>query len=286
MWMITGCTSGFGRDFVLALLDRKIPVLATCRGDAEKRLADLAKLGAKVATWDVSAPYDVLKKQQEEIESKFGTVEVLVNNAGFLQPVGCLEETGPEDDLQQFATNNFGLHNTCRLFLPGMRRLRKGAIINISSIAGYQGFPGSGLYIASKHAVEGISECLAGEVEHLGIKVVCVGPGFFRSNFLTNHNTSVANGSVRKGIEDYEPIMGPLKTSWASYDNKQPGDIRKGVEVMIDVVLGEGFAKGKKIPVRLPLGPDAVASLRARAEKDLAICKEWEEFVGSTNHTD
>ena len=114
---------------------------------------------------------------------KFGRIDILVNNAGY-GLLGAIEEASAAETTKLFGTNVFGLLGVTRAVLPHMRRQRSGHIINISSVGGYAGYPGWGVYGATKFAVEGISEALAGEVAPLGIKVTVVEPGFFRTDFL------------------------------------------------------------------------------------------------------
>ena len=114
---------------------------------------------------------------------KFGRIDILVNNAGY-GLLGAIEEASAAETAKLFGTNVFGLLGVTRAVLPHMRRQRSGHIINVSSVGGYTGYPGWGVYGATKFAVEGISEALAGEVAPLGIKVTVVEPGFFRTDFL------------------------------------------------------------------------------------------------------
>ncbi|ORY75926.1 hypothetical protein BCR35DRAFT_280557 [Leucosporidium creatinivorum] len=278
-WFITGCSGGFGRELVLALLSRNQRVVATAR--KLDSIKDLEKKGAVLAQWDVTDELEVLQKKAKEIDELVGGVGVVVNNAGFLV-AGTFEETSPADDHRQFDTNVFGFLNTTRAFLPLFRSRNSGTFVNISSIAGVQGYGASGLYCSSKFAIEGITESLAAEVSHLGIRCTIVEPGYFRTNFLGAGGPPKVVGS----IADYHAVTEPMEAALNAYNGKQPGDPSKGSHLIIDAVLGEGWGKGKELPLRLPLGPDAVATLEAKARENLKILEEWREASASTNHED
>ena len=180
----------------------------------------------------------------------------------------------------QFDTNVFGLLNVTRAIAPYMRKARSGVIANISSVGAWNRYAGIGLYCASKWCVSGLSESMSEELKEFGIKVCTVEPGYFRSNFLGGDAKKVSsnliedyNGSaVRKGIELMDAVNG-----------KQPGDIKKGAKVMIDVLTE---ATGKSVPMRLVLGQDASEAIRKKCNETIAILDEWKEISYSTNLDD
>lgn len=131
----------------------------------------------------------------------------------------------------------------------------------------------------------GITESLAAEISHLGLRATAVEPGYFRTNFL-GATTDGSPPSVVGPITDYHSITEPMQAGLNAYNGKHPGDAAKGSHFIIDAVLGEGWATGKELPVRLPLGPDAVATLEAKAKGNLKIVEEWREASSSTNHED
>jgi NAD(P)-dependent dehydrogenase (short-subunit alcohol dehydrogenase family) len=169
----------------------------------------------------------------------------------------------------------FGLLNTTRAFLPIMRAQRSGVIANISSVGGWRGAAGVGVYCASKWAVSGLSETLTYELADFGIKVCCVEPGYFRSNLLNTGNRTLP----KQQIADYEGTA-VRKTSEGldAYNNNQPGDIKKGAKVMVDVLTGED------IPIRLVLGGDAVEAINEKCRSTMKLLSQWEEVSSSTNH--
>ena len=160
VWLITGCSSGFGREFVRAALAYEFRVVATARDP--KKLGDIVagkEDKAKVLALDVTKP-DQIKHAVSEAERAFGRIDVLVNNAGYGY-LAAVEE-GEEKDIRAiFETNFFGAVAMIRAVLPGMRARRHGYIVNIASVGGVVGHAGSGYYAATKFAVEGLSESLA-----------------------------------------------------------------------------------------------------------------------------
>ncbi|RZM11617.1 MAG: SDR family NAD(P)-dependent oxidoreductase, partial [Sphingomonas sp.] len=182
VWFITGCSTGFGRDLARLVLDRGWRAVVTAR-DAD-RVADLVEGHDDTA---LALALDVNDQAQVEAavaaaKAKFGQIDVLVNNAGY--GYQATAEEGDEAEIRsQFDTNVFGLFAITRAVLPIMRAQGGGNIVNFTSVAGLIGFPGSGYYAASKHAVEGWSDALLAEVGPLGIGVTCVEPGPFRTDW-------------------------------------------------------------------------------------------------------
>ncbi|KIX99821.1 uncharacterized protein Z520_04457 [Fonsecaea multimorphosa CBS 102226] len=274
VWFITGCSSGFGRELALAALRRGDRVIATARNAS--KLDDIKAAGATTMNWDVTAPLEDLKKAAEQAHQVYGRFDYLINNAGYSQ-VGGLEELTPEQTQAQFATNVFGLLNTTRAIVPYMRAKRSGVVANFSSVGAWRGYAGVGLYCASKWAVSGISETLYFELADFNIKVCTIEPGYFRSNFL-----NVGNKLPRENtIADYEgTAVRKGEQLLDDYDNKQPGDVKKGVRVIIDVLTG---ATGKDIPMRLVLGPDAYGMIKAKCEETIEGLEEWRDLTCSTD---
>ncbi|MGA2794863.1 MAG: oxidoreductase [Roseiarcus sp.] len=198
VWFVTGCSTGFGREFVRAALAHGFRVVATARNP--KKLDDLIaghEDKAKALALDVTNA-DQIKHAVSEAERAFGRIDVLVNNAGYGY-LAAVEE-GEEKDIRAiFDTNFFGLAAMIRAVLPGMRVRKQGYIVNIASVGGIIGFAGSGYYAATKFAVEGLSESLAQEVEPLGIRVLLVEPGPFRTDWAGR--SLIRSPNV---IDDYE----------------------------------------------------------------------------------
>ncbi|KIW93910.1 uncharacterized protein Z519_05225 [Cladophialophora bantiana CBS 173.52] len=274
VWFITGCSSGFGRELALGALRRGDKVIATARNAS--KLDDIKAAGAATMNWDVTAPLEDLKKAAEEAHRIYGRFDYLINNAGYNQ-VGGLEELTPEQTQAQFATNVFGLLNTTRAIVPFMRAQRSGVVANFSSVGAWRGVAGVGLYCASKWAVSGLSETLYFELADFNIKVCTIEPGYFRSNFL-NAGNKLKRENV---IADYEgTAVRRGEQLMDEYDNKQRGDIKKGVKVIIDVLTGDS---GREIPMRLVLGPDAYATIKTKCEETIKGLEEWKDLTCSTD---
>ena len=272
VWLVTGANSGFGAEFVKQILARGDKVIATGRNP--NKLSALANTGAHLLTLDVTSPLDELKAIAKEAVKVYGRIDVLVNNAGYIE-LGTVEETTTERTLQQFNTNVFGLMNVTRAILPYMRERRSGSIVNTGSIGGWRGYAGVGLYSATKFAVAGISEALKAEVEPLGIEVHCVEPGYFATSLLTPSNLAL---NTEASIPDYAHLNRGISEGFQQISGHQMGDPVKGVARIIEAVTHEGFAKGKKIPTRMALGKDAyeyTGEILQQWEKDREEWKEW-----------
>jgi len=252
VWLVTGCSTGFGKEFVHQLAKRGDAVIATVRKDAQ--VAALESINPALVTalvLDVQnqASIDAAKRR---IEEKFGRVDVLVNNAGY-GSMGAIEEVPEEEIMRQFDVNVFGAIRMIKLVLPFMRQQRSGHILNITSIAGLNGFPGVGIYNGSKFALEGIGEALAGEVRHLGINVTNVEPGPFKTEWA---GPSATFGD--RQIADYEPSAYKNMDDISNRHGQQPGDPAKAVKAMIDLTELENP------PVHLPLGHVAYKRVNIR----------------------
>lgn len=152
----------------------------------------------------------------------------------------------------------------------------------MGSIGGWRGFGGAGMYGASKFAIAGLSECLRQEVAPLGIEVVCIEPGYFRTNFLApGHRTSSA-----KHIADYDPVMEPLRNMLSAYNGKQPGDPEKGARVIVEILTKTGRVQGKALPGRIPLGSDALRVIGGFITDTRKTLEEWKDIADSTDHDD
>lgn len=277
VWFITGCSTGFGAALAREVLSRGDIVIATARNAA--KLKDLERDGATVMQFDVTDSSENLKRKAEEAHSLYGRINYLINNAGYsLQ--GTFEELTPEEIQAQFDTNVFGLLNVTRAFLPYLRAQRSGVIANVSSLGAWGGFPAVGAYTSSKWTVSGISETMTLELADFGIKVCSVEPGYFRSNFLNPGNRKTDESR----IADYDGTAArKIAALMDEYDNKQPGDVKKGVRVMVDVLTGK---TGKDIPLRLPLGTDCYNAVKQKCEDTLALLEEWKDLITSTDHDD
>lgn len=233
VWFITGCSTGFGRDLAAAVLGRGWRAVATAR-DAD-RVRDLVaghEGNALALSLDVTSAEQVASAVKAA-EDRFGAIDVLVNNAGYGYQA-AVEEGEDAEIRAMFEVNVFGLAAMTRAVLPGMRARRRGHVVNISSVAGFIGFPGSGYYAATKHAVEGLSDALAKEVAPLGIKVLCVEPGPFRTDF--------AGRSLRQTqsrIADYADTVAARMRTMKETSGQQAGDPARAAEAIIAAVQAD-----------------------------------------------
>lgn len=245
VWFITGASSGFGRALAEAVLARGDSAVLTAR-----RLEPLKEIAAghgeralalKLDVTDAAARRNVLAKATE----RFGRIDVLANIAG-AGAYGALEEFASEQIRANMELNFFAAAELSREVLPQMRARKSGHILNLTSIAGLVAFPGNGLYNASKFALEGFTEALHHEVKPFGIRVTLIEPGAFRTGFA-----GAAAMRAAGEIADYAALDAGVDEYFASQDGRQMGDPVKAMQVVVDMVDGDGA------PVRLMLGEDA-----------------------------
>lgn len=226
VWFITGCSTGFGRSLAQAVLARGQRVVATARDVARVANLDGASDRLLPLALDVTDPAQITAAV-EAARERFGRIDVLVNNAGYGYQASI--EEGEEAEIRaQFDANVFGLFALTRSVLPMMRAQGGGHVVNITSVAGLVGFPGSGYYAASKHAVEGWSDSLAAEGAPLGIRVTCIEPGPFRTDW--------AGRSLRQtpvGIEAYQATAGQRLESTRSVSGRQAGDPERAAAAIV-----------------------------------------------------
>lgn len=270
VWLITGSSSGFGRAIAQAVLDRGEKVVVTARNpqqveDIQTKHPDRA-LAVQL---DVTKP-EQIKAAVEQAIAKFGRIDVLVNNAGY-GAMGALEELSDEATRHQFETNVFGALNMMRAVLPSMRQHRSGYILNLSSVGGFVSFPGAGIYCATKFALEALSESLAKEVESLGIKIIIVEPGAFRTDF---NGRSLVLADTQ--IADYESVISGFRQWLQDMDGKQPGDPVKAAEAMVQAVNSDNP------PLRLALGADAVSAIETKLESVKTELDAWKDVAVNT----
>ncbi len=268
VWFITGSSSGFGRELAEQALEKGYKVVATARKtETIEDLVEKYPQNARAIQLDVTDA-DETKAAIEKAIKEFGRIDVLVNNAGYGLG-GGIEEPSEDQIRRQFETNVFGPIRVMRAVLPSMRNQKSGHILNISSIGGFRSGPSIGYYTATKFALEAFSESLAGEVEHLGIKVTIVEPGGFRTDFAGRSFVMPENR-----IADY--VTSERLDKMSEYDGNQPGDPKKAVAAMIQVVETENP------PLRLPLGADAVKGMEEKIESVKQNIDEWREIAINT----
>ncbi|KAI0293632.1 short chain dehydrogenase [Multifurca ochricompacta] len=230
VWLITGTSSGVGRDLTLAALQRGDKVIATARARSIGQLSQLRERGADVLELDVTSPINKLHEIAKQAVAIHGRVDVLVNNAGYVL-VGAIEENTPQETYDQFNTNVFGALNVARAFLPYMRQRKSGSVVWIGSLGGWMSVPDAGLYISTKFALRGLSETLDDEITPLGLRSIIFELGFFRTEFLAASNRS----PYISRIEDYKELTAAVEEQFVAYNGKQPGDPKKAAEIIVDL---------------------------------------------------
>jgi len=272
VWFITGCSTGFGRELATLALKRGDRVVVTARDPG--KVADIAASHPEQALalrLDVNSKAEVAEAAKQA-ESRFGRIDVLVNNAGYGY-LAAIEEGEDEPVRAMFETNVFGLVDMTKAVLPGMRARRSGHIVNISSIGGLVGFAATGYYHATKYAVEGLSDSLAAEVEPLGIKVIVVEPGPFRTDWA---GRSIQQSATR--ISDYDATAGERRKQTEARSGNQPGDPVRGAQAIITAVLSENP------PRHLLLGRPALELARKKLEALRADFDAWEDVTAGADY--
>jgi NAD(P)-dependent dehydrogenase (short-subunit alcohol dehydrogenase family) len=272
VWLITGASSGFGR----ALAEAAIAAGDTVAGAARQasRLDDLAAAHpgrVHPVALDVTDA-DRCRAVVDEVARRFGRIDVLVNNAGRTH-VGAAEETTDAELRDLFEVHLFGPAAITRAVLPHMRACRSGAIVAISSMGGQLSFAGFAAYSATKFALEGLSEALADEVRPLGIKVLIVEPGAFRTGLFGSHSASAS-------LPDYADTVGRTREMVESGAGTQPGDPAKAAAAILTAL------DAPDTPLRLPLGDDAVDAVLGHLDSTRADLLTWEKVARATRLAD
>ncbi|KZV99687.1 NAD(P)-binding protein [Exidia glandulosa HHB12029] len=279
VWVITGTSSGIGRELAIMALKRGDKVVATGRARSLAKVAELKAYGADILELDVTSPLEELRTIAENAVALYGRVDVVVNNAGSFIAVGALEEISPKETLAQFNVGLFGALNIARAFLPYLRAQRCGQIIWIGSLTGWVGGPLCGMYAAVKHAMRGLSESLDDEIAPFGVRSICIEPGFFRTELIADGNRA----PYESRIADYRERFLAVNDVFLGLSGKQPGDTVKLCALIVDIVKGEGFATGRRIPRTIQIGNDCYHSVKTALSTSLATLEEWKPVIITTD---
>lgn len=247
VWFITGAGRGMGLEIAKAALAAGYKVVATGRNTDKVAKALGVAENLLITKLDVTKPADAEASVKAAVD-KFGTIDVLVNNAANFY-AGFFEELPPQQIEQQLSTSLLGPMHVTRAVLPIMRKQHSGRIISISSSAGLVGFEFCTAYAASKFGLEGWMQSLQAEVAPFGIHTTLVNPGFFRTELLTPESTTYANASV----EDYKERRVKQIQMWNAANGQQSGDPAKLAAALITI------AKQDEPPRRFIAGADAIA---------------------------
>ena len=263
VWLITGCSTGFGRALATEALAQGYRVAVAAR-----KTEDVQDIISAYPDTAIAVKLDVTVNEQITAAvaltlEKFEQIDVLVNNAG-IGYFAAIEESEEAEVRRMFDINFFGLARMTQEVLPHMRKQRNGHILNISSIGGLRSFPGIGFYNASKYAVDGLSESLYKEVAPLGIKVTIIAPSGFRTDWA---GRSAKDTTVK--IDDYAGTAGQNQSTIRGYSGNQAGDPVLAAKAMIDITETE------HPPLRLLLGAAAVKGARAKVEELKQDIETW-----------
>ncbi|KAJ7596537.1 hypothetical protein C8J56DRAFT_1011267 [Mycena floridula] len=274
VWLITGTSSGFGRELVLGALARNDLVVATVR--RHDKIQDLPKSdNLRVVELDLEWSDEKIKAAVEEAVSFWGHIDVLVNNAGSGFK-GLSEELGAELFRKQFQINFFSVVAVTNAVLPHMRARKSGTIVMMGSRVSWNSeFPAASLYSSSKAAVRTYSESLATEVGQFNIRLLIVEPAAFRTNTMNTHPDMLMSNPISDYDTVREIVLGHMKTTWGTFK----GDPKKAMNVVLDVVKGEGVAKDRPWPLYLPLGAPCHTAIQNKATTMIKISQEWSDVT-------
>jgi NAD(P)-dependent dehydrogenase (short-subunit alcohol dehydrogenase family) len=264
-WLITGCSTGIGREIAQAALAQGHRVAVTARH--AEAVEDLVAAHPERA---IACRLDVTDRAQiraavAATEQAFGAIDVLVNNAGYGY-MAALEEGEDHEVRRLFDTNYFGVVDTLKAVLPGMRARRAGRIINMSSMTGLVANPPNVYYSSTKFALEALTEALAKEVAPFGIKVTAIEPGAFRTDWGTRSMKETATP-----IDDYAATVGARRERIKAFADKLPGDPAKVAAAVLRIAALDDP------PLHLLLGNDVLAAFREKLAGLSASIDAWQE---------
>jgi NAD(P)-dependent dehydrogenase (short-subunit alcohol dehydrogenase family) len=269
--LITGVSSGFGRALAEEALAAGHRVVGTVRSEQAKNAFEALAPGKSVGRVLDVTDFEAIDGVVAEIEATVGPIDVLVNNAGYGHE-GVMEESSLDEMRRQFDVNVFGAVAMMKAVIPGMRKRRRGHIVNITSMGGFITMPGITYYCGSKFALEGISEALGKEVRALGIFVTAVAPGSFRTDWA-------GRSMIRtpRSIPDYDPLFDPIRQAREEKSGKQLGDPVKAARAMLSEIGSDNP------PAHLLLGSDALGLVREKLSAIGGEIDAWEAVSRSTD---
>ncbi|KAH7417394.1 hypothetical protein BKA64DRAFT_769345 [Cadophora sp. MPI-SDFR-AT-0126] len=284
VWLITGCSSGFGESLAFIALKAGHKVIATSRNPSRTPglVNKVEELGGIWLTLDVSAPLPVHQALIKEGIEKFGRIDVLVNCAG-MSVIGAIEDFSDDEAHLVMDTNFFGPLRLTQAVIPHMRAQKSGTIVNISSGAGIDPLPSMGLYAASKFALEGLSECLAKELTPFGIRTLIVQPGAFTTNMI---NAVIVTKQITSAYKDTQlgQFVGLFNAPPSERTFKAPSDVNKGCQGIFEVVTGTGRGAGKEEHLRLVLSEENAERTLKQTKKALDARLAFRDIWENTKH--
>ncbi|EFA79892.1 hypothetical protein PPL_06712 [Heterostelium album PN500] len=273
VWYVTGASKGIGLELVKKLLTYGFKVVGTSR-DKQQLIGAVGSLGDNDRFLAVQVDLvneESVKQSLNDSLTKFGRIDVVVNNAGF-SISGALEENSDKDVRANFDTNLFSVFNVLRNVSPIFRNQQSGYVFNMSSVAGLKGIVGHSAYCATKFALDGLSESYALEVKPLGVRVTSVNLGSFRTGILGADVYKPINK-----IEAYKHVHGTLDFIVNQYSGKQNGDPSKILDILIRVYQSEGDDTS-----HLFISPEANELVHSKTDQMIKDQKRWEEYTTKT----
>lgn len=273
VWYITGASKGLGLALAKQLLSEGKKVAATSRSIEDLKEAVGENENFLPLAVNILSEESVEESIKNTVE-RFGSIDVVVNNAGY-GLAGALEELTDAETRQNFDVNVFGSLNVIRKVLPYLRKQQSGHIFNVSSIGGFTGsFPGFGIYCATKFAVQGFTESLAEEVKDFGIKATIVSPGYFRTNFLNDSSLNVPKNQ----LQEYKTVRDVQAAHENEINGNQQGDPQKAALAFIKT------ADMQNPPVHLFLGQDAYDMAEVKIQAVRNNMEAVREFATATGY--
>lgn len=270
-WLVTGASKGLGFELVHKLLLTGHNVIATSR-TVEK----LQTLQAEFPNSLLPLSMEVIDEESvkasiEQAINHFGRIDVVVNNAGY-GLLGTLEELSMSEIKNCFDVNVFGVINVSKAILPFFRAQKLGLIINIASVSGSVSGISTGIYSATKSAVLQLSEALASEVQELGIRVIAICPGGFRTDFLDKSSMKTPSSI----IQDYQ-LVHQVMNNYGQLNKNQGGDPKKAADIFLKL------ADMPQIPSRLYLGTDALRMMQRKLNQTVNDIQTYQELTSYTD---
>ncbi|PYI00892.1 short-chain oxidoreductase [Aspergillus sclerotiicarbonarius CBS 121057] len=283
-WLVTGCSSGLGEALVRAILAKGDKAIATTRASkgvsGADRLGALKEAGAAVYELDMASPEAEIQRQAQEIWETFGPIDVLVNNAGYLE-AATFEEITENFLTDSLRINALGPFTLTRAFLPMMRARRTGTVLFSGTVGTYYAAPGASCYVGSKGLIEGVVPHLALEVAPFNVRVSILTYGHFRTEVMEPGHILYR---APNPLPEYVDMNKQVQDGVSAWTGNQPGDPRKASELVVEAVRGEGRCQGKELPLRLPIGSDTFGIVRQSCEEKMQTLKDWEGIGSATDH--
>jgi NAD(P)-dependent dehydrogenase (short-subunit alcohol dehydrogenase family) len=278
VWLITGASAGIGLELAKIAASRGDRVIAASR--SPKKLEGLT--GITAARLDQNESLSQVQAAIKDIVDIYGTVDIVVNNAAYVQ-TGTVEETTTEETQKQFQANTFGPINVYRAILPHLRSKRSGTLVTLGSMAAWYPMNSCNLYNASKAALRWVVIGLAEEVKPFGIKHCLVEPGFFRTDLL-KPETNFGKTTSETRLSDYAEINKNADEAFGNFHGTQLGNPVKGAQIIYDVITSSGIAAGRDLPGLLPLGSDASTEIAKSANSTIAQIDAWADVAAQSDY--